>query len=191
MFLLRKPKSVEIERFLGDCRSDDFSYTELGATRSPAPADYSVDHNRIKLGSGLTDFETAKTAIRQWRMFAFAWVNIYREDTPIEIGQTVAILAAHFGFYSLSAARIVYTIDESGETERFGFAYGTLTEHEEIGEERFSVEFHHESEEVWYDLYAFSRPGSILAKIGYPVSRYLQKSFAQDSKLAMLNFVSQ
>ncbi len=54
-------------------------------------------------------------------------------------------------------------------------AYGTLTEHVEIGEERFIVEFDHESNEVWYDIFAFSRPGHMLVKIGYPYSRYLQK----------------
>jgi uncharacterized protein (UPF0548 family) len=118
-------------------------------------------------------------------MFSLGWVELFHRDTPIEAGRTVAILIRHFGFYSLNAARIVYTIDDAGEIERFGFAYGTLTEHGEIGEERFSVEFHKASGEVWYDLYAFSRPGSLLAKLGYPLSRYLQKAFARDSKHAM------
>ena len=96
-------------------------------------------------------------------------------------------MVSHFGFYSLNAARIVYTIDEA---DRFGFAYGTLVEHGETGEESFSVEYSTETGEVWYDLYAFSRPGSLLAKLGYPLSRHLQKRFARDSKLAMLRAVA-
>src|SRR5258708_37915315 len=123
-------------------------------------------------------------------MFDMKWVKLFYDNTPIEIDRTVAILVNHFGFYSLNAARIVYVLDEVAEVQRLGFAYGTLTEHGEVGEERFSVEFHSVSGEVWYDLYAFSRPGSLLAKTGYPLSRYLQKAFARDSKLAMCNAVS-
>jgi uncharacterized protein (UPF0548 family) len=87
----------------------------------------------------------------------------------------------------LNAARIVYVIDEP---DQFGFAYGTLAEHGESGEERFSVEFDRKTGDVTYDLYAFSRPNHILAKIGYPFSRMLQKRFAAESKLAMLRSVS-
>jgi uncharacterized protein (UPF0548 family) len=82
----------------------------------------------------------------------------------------------------MSAARIVYVIDEPN---RFGFAYGTLTDHVESGEERFSVELDQTTGEVWYDLFAFSRPAHPLAKLGLPVSRYLQKSFTADSLAAM------
>ena len=96
----------------------------------------------------------------------------------------------HFGFYSLNACQIVYLINEIAEIHRFGFAYGTLTEHGETGEERFSVEFHPETGEVWYDLYAFSKPNHPLAKLGYPISRMLQKRFAADSKEAMRLAVS-
>ena len=71
------------------------------------------------------------------------------------------------------------------EVERFGFAYGTLPGHAERGEERFSVEYHAENDSVWYDLFAFSRPGP-LARLAYPFARSLQKRFARDSKAAML-----
>ena len=84
-------------------------------------------------------------------------------DTPIETGRDVAPLARHLGFYSLNACRIVYVIDEPNT---FGFAYGTLTEHVEIGEERFKVEFDPDSGEIWYDIFAFSRPGHHLVKLG-------------------------
>ena len=87
----------------------------------------------------------------------------------------------------MNAARIVYVLPKN--ECRSGFAYGTPTDHGEIGEERFSVDFDQASEEVWYDLYAFSRPGALLAKIGYPLGRYLQKRFALDSCAAMIRAV--
>lgn len=185
MFLFSKPDNKSIQRFLDDRVLDIFSYTEIGATRESAPSGYNIDHNRIKLGVGLEAFDHAKVAIRNWKMFDIPWVQLISNKTPIEIGKTVAILVSHFGFYSLNAARIVYVLDEPGDVQRFGFAYGTLTEHGEIGEERFSVEYDTLTGEVWYNLYAFSRPASLLAKIGYPLSRNLQKTFARDSKNTM------
>jgi uncharacterized protein (UPF0548 family) len=191
MFLFECPSAEAIEEFVRGRSQDKFSYPEVGATRdSTAPAGYNVDHNRQLLGNGADAFATAKQAIREWRMFDFPWVKLSPPTTPIEVGGNVAIMVAHYGFYSLNAARIVYVIDDNlPEIKRFGFAYGTLTEHGEVGEERFSVAFHG-SGEVWYDVFAFSRPGNFLAKLGYPFSRRLQKQFAIDSKKAMLEAVA-
>ncbi|MEJ7849731.1 MAG: DUF1990 domain-containing protein [Pyrinomonadaceae bacterium] len=168
-----------------------FSYRDIGATRnSGEPGGYTVDHNRIQLGSGRETFVRAVEAVRKWRMFDLSWTELYFDNTPIEVDETVAILINHFGFWSLNAVRIVYVLDESSDDiEKFGFAYGTLTEHGERGEERFSVEYNKTDESVWYDLYAFSQPNHFLAKLGYPMSRYLQKQFAADSKQAMVKAV--
>jgi len=73
---------------------------------------------------------------------------------------------------------------------KFGFAYGTLPNHAERGEERFSVEFHQADQYVWYDLYAFSQPNT-LARLAYPFTRSLQKRFARDSQSAMQSAVHQ
>ncbi len=190
MFLLTAPDHATVDQFLAARDGDAYSYPEVGATRLDAPAGYTIDHNRQLLGTGTETYERAQTAIREWKMFDIPWIELIRSDTPIEVGKNVAIAVRHFGFYSLNAARIVYTFDEDGDVQRFGFAYGTLIEHGEIGEERFSVEFDTASGEVWYDLYAFSRPAALLARLGYPLSRYLQKEFAHDSKAAMLCAVS-
>lgn len=187
MFLFSKPSDDEVRAFLEKVATSSFSYIELGTTDTEPPSGYNIDHNRIELGSGDETWESAKAAIRGWKMFDFEWVQICFEDTPIEVGRNVAILVHHLGFYSLNAARIVYTIDEP---TRFGFAYGTLTEHGESGEERFMVE-RDETGEVFYDLLAFSRPNDIFAKLGYLYTRHLQKAFAAESKQAMLRNVQE
>jgi Uncharacterized protein conserved in bacteria len=189
VFLFTKPGRQTIRRFLEMQQNAEFSYSDIGATRGCVPEGYNTDHNRIKIGTGRADFEAATNAVRNWRMFDMPWVNLCWPDTPIDEGQTVAILVRHFGFWSLNAARIVYVIGEKGDIEKFGFAYGTLPEHSEKGEERFSVEFHHASGEVWYDLLAFSRTNHFLARLGYPLSRMLQHRFAADSKQAILKAV--
>src|SRR5215211_2635737 len=182
MFFLTHPSHAQIRRFMSTRKADSFSYSEVGATRGLPPPGYNIDHNRTALGRGKDDYERAKKAVREWKMFDVRGLQLFYPDTPIEVGCDVAPLARHLGFYSLNSCRIVYVIDEPN---KFGFAYGTLTEHLEIGEERFRVEFDPGSGVVSYDIFAFSRPGHILVKLGYLYGRYKQRQFAVGSKQAM------
>ena len=75
------------------------------------------------------------------------------------------------------------------QPNRFGYTYGTLPLHEECGEERFLIELNDQGE-VWYDILAFSRPHSMLARIGYPFVRRVQKRFGRESVAAMQREVS-
>ncbi|HEX8456397.1 MAG TPA: DUF1990 domain-containing protein [Pyrinomonadaceae bacterium] len=189
MFLLHKPSDSVIKSFLRGQQRQTFSYQEVGASCAQAPDNYTVDHNRALLGSGEELFARAVAAIRAWQMFNLGWCRIYPPQAPIDVGTTVAISIHHFGFWSLNACRIVYLIEEQGALVKYGFAYGTLPGHGESGEERFRVEWDRESGLVSYDLYAFSRPQHLMAKLGYPLSRSLQKRFAKESKLAMIKAV--
>src|SRR5262249_58341872 len=100
-------------------------------------------------------------------------------------GQVVAVIARLFGLWWLNACRIVYVVNEEERVKRFGFAYGTLPQHAESGEERFTVEWHEADDAVWYDIVAFSRPQQLLTRLAYPLVRRLQKRFARDSAAAM------
>jgi len=182
MFSISRPDPKKIDRFTTACENDRFSYRGIGGTQAVVPRGYDADRSRVLLGTGSDTFERARTAIKAWKMFDIGWASICDTSTPIAKGATVAILVSHFGIWSLNAARIVYTIDEE---YRFGFAYGTLSAHAEEGEERLMVEFDRDKGEVWYEIYAFSRPGSILTWLGYPLARHYQRKFARDSKLAM------
>jgi len=184
MFCLSKPDPNSIRAFLSSQGLETFSYSEVGTSCNGAPRGYTVDHNRIALGTGSATFELAKNAIRHWKMFEMPWITLCW-PAPIEVGATVAVLISHYGFWSLNAARIVYVIDDP---QRYGFAYGTLRQHGEIGEERFTVELSGADQSVWYDLYSFSRP-NWAARLGYPFARTLQKRFAKESKQSMLKAV--
>jgi uncharacterized protein (UPF0548 family) len=187
MFLLKKPTGSAIAAFIDSVSESSFSYQNVGLSLNGSPSGYNVDHNRICIGQGESDLMAAKEAIKNWTMFDLPWVELCWPNTPIQVGKNVAIVVNHFGFWSMNAARIVYVIEEPN---RFGFAYGTLAEHVESGEERFSVEFDTTTGDVWYDLFAFSRPSHLLAKLGLPISRYLQKRFAADSMAAMKQAVA-
>jgi uncharacterized protein (UPF0548 family) len=190
MFSLSKPSPDIIHAFLAAQKAQQFSYGHVGASRTTAPDGYVVDHNRVQLGVGSAVFERAKHALRQWKMFEMSWLELCWPNVPIVAGSTVAVVLQHLRFWSLNACRIVYTIEEREAIEMYGFAYGTLPDHAEMGEERFTVEFHANDETVWYDIYALSRPRP-LARLAYPFTRALQKRFASDSKRAMQRAVEQ
>jgi uncharacterized protein (UPF0548 family) len=175
--MIREPSDEDAARFVASQRDLPFTYPEVGATNATPPAGYNVDRNRIKLGSGAATYRIAVDALKEWRQFDLGWVVIVPRGVPIEIGATVAVKARAFGTWSLNASRVVYTIDEA---RRFGFAYGTLPDHVECGEERFLIEWLPD-DSVWYDIHAFSRPQHPLVKFSRPLARMLQKRFARDS----------
>jgi uncharacterized protein (UPF0548 family) len=192
MFFLRRPTTQRINRFRSEAEQDSFSYPQVGAIGdSTLPEGFNVDRNRIRLGEGLPLFDRAYAALQAWKMFDIGWVELIHPAEPVAPGQTILVLAHTFGLYSLSASRVITMIDEdNGQIWRRGFSYGTLRHHVERGEERFSVEYHHEDDSVWYDLLAFSIPKHPMARLGYPLSRAAQRRFATDSKAAMVITVS-
>jgi uncharacterized protein (UPF0548 family) len=188
MVLFERPDPGSILSFISGQAAQGFSYVPVGATKGDPPAGFVVDHNRIELGRGKRAFDAACQAINGWKMFDLGWVEVFPSDAPIVAGTNVAVLARVFGVWFLNGCRIVYTVDDDGPVRSIGFAYGTLPEHAESGEERFTIEWHRRDDSVWYDLLAFSRPNQFLARIGYPVARRLQKRFAADSKQAVLRY---
>ena len=184
MFLIHRPGERRIREVLASQEGVGFSYPEVGATRTQAPAGYQAHRECFALGSGPGGFERARQAVRQWKMFEMGWLELCWPDAPIASGSMVAVLARHLGFWSLHVVRIVYVIDEP---RKYGF--GTLAEHAESGEEWFGVE-QREDDSVWYEVLAFSREKHALAKIGYPFARSLQRKFRRDSGLAMQRAVA-
>jgi len=186
MFLLSEPSNSIVATFISSQRAQSFTYSEVGATNGDPPSDFTIDHNRIQLGTGGETYHRAIEALRQWRQFDLGWVAIVPENVPLELGATVAVKARAFGSWSLSAARIVYLINEE---RRFGFAYGTLPDHVECGEERFLIEWNEEDNTVWYDILAFSKPRHPLVRLSFPLARMLQKRFARGSMARMVDEV--
>jgi uncharacterized protein (UPF0548 family) len=191
MFSLRKPSEAAVRHFISLQEDLPFSYEKVGALREgAAPRGYAVDRYRVKLGEGPEAYARAVEALRDWRQFDLEWARLLPLRAPIEVGTTVGVLARHYGFWSLNTSRIAYIVEESGEVERFGFGYGTLPGHAERGEERFAVEWNREDGSVYYDVFAMSRPKHLLAWLGYPFARALQRRFAKDSKRAMIETMS-
>jgi uncharacterized protein (UPF0548 family) len=171
-------------------RGAPFSYADVGASsHANVPIGYNIDKYRAKLGTGRSSFAAARVALQGWEMFHIEWLRIFPESAEIRQGSEVAVVVEHLGFYSINLSRIVYLVDSEGPISTFGFAYGTLLEHAETGEERFTVSFDRSDDSVWYEIVAFSKPKAVLARIGYPFSRILQRKFGRASLAAMTKAV--
>lgn len=184
MFFLNRPSAQEIERLIAQSRELPLSYGPVGLAQG-ATKPFDVDTTAVVIGKGRDDFERARAALEAWKQFDVGWAELFPKHAPIEPGTVVALLIRHLGFWSLNGCRIVYRVGETESEHRFGFAYGTLPNHAESGEEIFEVDLNPQTADVTYRIRAASRPRALLARIGYPIARVLQARFRRDSVEAM------
>jgi uncharacterized protein (UPF0548 family) len=183
MFFLRRPTDRDIERFVQASRDLPLSYEPVGSARQRRPG-FEFDEHVAVVGQGDAAFARAKAALAGWRHFRLGWAELFPCQAPIEPGTVVAVLFRHLGFWSLNGCRVVYRIGDEGAGE-FGFAYGTLPNHAECGEEIFTVTFDPQTGDVSYTIRAVSKPRAALARLGYPVVRLLQARFRRESSQAI------
>jgi uncharacterized protein (UPF0548 family) len=184
MFLRSRPAPAFIEEFLRESQTLPLSYEPIGIAKQSPPG-FTIDEAVGSLGHGLATFERARNALSQWRHFNLEWVELIPRNAGIEPETVVAVLVRHLGFWSLNGCRVLYSIGDHESRAAFGFAYGTLTNHAEMGEELFEVEMNPKTEEVIYRIRAVAKPRALPARIGYPITRLLQARFRRDSIVAM------
>ncbi len=191
MFLARRPSAEQIERFLRESRDRPLSYGPVGIVaghgerRNPTGRGH-LDEATVVIGHGPSAFDRARTALMAWKQFDLGWVETFPPNAPVDVGTNVAVLIRHLGFWSLNGCRVLYTVGSEDGIVRFGFAYGTLTNHAESGEELFEVSFDPRTDEVIYRIRAKSWPQAMLARVGQPIVRVLQARFRAHSAAAMM-----
>lgn len=163
------------------------TYPEVGATRAEAlPAGYGHVQRDVSLGTGAEVFERAAEALSSWRMHEEAGLSVLHAGGRATPG-VVVVLRAGWGPLRLRIpCRVVYTVDEP---DRRGFAYGTLPGHPERGEEAFLVTLA-ETGDVRFRIRAFSRPATLLARAGGPISRMTQQ-YVTDRYVSAVRRLSQ
>jgi uncharacterized protein (UPF0548 family) len=183
MFLLRRPTPDRIARFIVESQALPLSYGPVGLAHTGADG-FTVDEGVGVVGTVVEAFPKAVAALSAWQHFALGWVQLFPEAASIAPGTVVAVAVRHLGFWSLNGCRVLYsTGDPQGQT--FGFAYGTLTNHAECGEELFEVSRDPRTNVVSYRIRAVSRPRAFLARLGYPYTRVLQARFRVHSVQAL------
>jgi uncharacterized protein (UPF0548 family) len=162
-------------RMMGDPEADrlrraPFTYAEVGGTRGELPAGYRRLRRRVTVGTGAARFEEAAHTVLGWQMHRRAGLSV-RASSGSVVEDAVAVLRLGWRFLGVSApVRVVYVVHQP---HRRGFAYGTLPGHPESGEEAFDVQLHPDGQ-VTFTITAFSRPSSMLARAGGPISSLIQ-----------------
>ena len=184
MFLARRPSSKHIDRFLRESQDLPLSYGPTGIVTTDAVGT-GIDQMTVRIGHGTAAFERARAALLAWKQFDIGWMETFPRHAPVAVGTVVAVLIRHLGFWSLNGCRVLYTVGSPSDVSRFGFAYGTLTNHAESGEELFEVFIDPQTDEVMYRIRAKSWPQATLALVGQPIVRRLQERFRQHSAAVM------
>jgi uncharacterized protein (UPF0548 family) len=185
---MRFTRSVDADRlreFLETARSSPLSYPEVGASLGSRPDGYHHDSYDVALGTGDAVYRRAIRGLEEWQTHRAAGVIVYPPDAPIENGTTVALALPAPGLHVLAACRIVAVVREA---DRFGFAYGTLAGHPEQGEEAFLIE--RDGDTVRFTITAFSRPHALLARIGFPLARVIQRRVTRAYLTGLQAFVT-
>jgi uncharacterized protein (UPF0548 family) len=174
VFRLRRPDDATLARVAAEQHRNEVTYPEVGATAGPdLPAGYAHDRRRVVLGTGHDVFDRAVAALRDWQPQRGSGFGVAATG-PIAVGTTVALAARLPVAYAVVTGRVVYVEDEA---DRFAFAYGTLPLHPETGEERFAVQ--RTSDDVAFEVVAFSRLASPVLRLGGPVGRLIQERAAK------------
>lgn len=159
------------EEILIESRRRQLTYTEGGATLlGVLPVGYRHVRESVTLGSGEVVFDDACEAIRGWAAHRFIGATITPSSARIEQGMTVVVTIARGPLVMVAPCRIVAVVTTP---ERFGFAYGTLPGHPEVGEESFMVH-RDRAGTVSFEIVAFSRPGDWFVRVGGAIPRLVQ-----------------
>ncbi|KAL5984102.1 hypothetical protein ACLOJK_018204 [Asimina triloba] len=137
--------------------------------------------------------------VGRFRHFNLSWAFV-DPKTPLQKGTKFCVCARELLPWLIMPLQIACVVDENSNTAggdhlklrrkaSFGFGSGTLHGHLLAGEERFSVELDEENQ-VWYEIYSFSKPAHILSVLGYPYVQLRQKFFAQQSMQSLLMYVN-
>lgn len=147
-----------------------FTYPEVGATAAELPVGYQHLHASRVVGSGQELFEQCAETVMTWGVQRGAGLTVVPGDR-VRVGAENRLGLRLGPVRTWAPCRVVYVVDEP---DRKGFAYGTMPGHPECGEESFIVSLD-ENGTVQFDVTAFSRPASWLARLGGPVTGFVQR----------------
>ncbi|WP_306209891.1 DUF1990 family protein [Actinoplanes sp. RD1] len=144
------------------------TYDEVGATRAETlPPGYGHMVRDTVIGHGSGVFARAAEGLFTWQMHRRAGLRV-PAGADRAAPDVVVVLRA---LVLRIPCRVVYTVET--DTCR-GFAYGTLPGHPEQGEEAFLVHLL-PGGAVRARIRAFSRPATLPARLGGPVTRAVQQ----------------
>ena len=145
------------------------SYEQIGISLSggPLPRGWGRSEGAAQLGSGEAVWQAARESLRDWSAHRGARVTVEPERAPLVEGTVVAVTAGIPLLAIVGVCRIVRVIDEA---DRFGFAYGTVPPHPEVGEESFLLT-RDAAGAVTFTVRSVSRAVALPARLAPPIAR--------------------
>ncbi|MBU3750991.1 MAG: DUF1990 domain-containing protein, partial [Mycobacterium sp.] len=144
---------------LADLAGLPLTYPEVGATATAIPGGYAHVRMSRRIGHGRARFEQAAEAVMRYGMLRGAGLRVEATTEVARVGTDVLGRLGPF----IAPCRVVYVIDE---TDRRGFAYGSLPGHPVSGEEMFGVRYDPVDGAVFGEVVAFSRPATWWSRLG-------------------------
>ena len=150
----------------------ELTYPEHGLTQNGrAPEGYRVARERVAVGDGPDAFTRLGEGILGWELHQLAGLSV-RAQAPRAAQGVHVVSGFGFGRLRLAAPCRVVWVEES--TTRAGFGYGTLPGHPASGEESFVAVLEPDGQ-VYFELFAFSRPSNWFYRLGGPVTKGVQQ----------------
>jgi uncharacterized protein (UPF0548 family) len=164
------------------------TYADIGATLDGVrPDGFRHDRYETVLGHGPETFERAVKGLKTWKAHRVAGIRIFPEEQEIRTGVTVVVTLGTKLLALAAPCRVVSVVDEQ---IRWGFAYGTLPDHPEQGEEAFVVSVSPD-QSVRFEILAFSRPAELVVRLSGPVGCGIQRGGTNGYLRALRRYVDQ
>jgi uncharacterized protein (UPF0548 family) len=180
----RRSESVLAER-LRAADAAALGYDHAGSTvAGTSPANRRNREHVIEVDGELV---RAAVALRAWAPHRGIRGRILPAEAPIAEGTTVLVVAPFGPFELLAPDRIVAVVDEP---HRFGFAYGTLVGHPEVGEELFLAEVI-DPNRLRLTVRIHAGPATWLARVGSPLVTLFQRAAARRYLRAWANAIEE
>ena len=167
----RRPE--ELDRLLAAAGTAGHTYDHVGSTLRGEPPAHRREHRFVREVEGT--LEAAADRLRAWAAHEGIRARSHPPVAPLEAGTTLLVVAP-FGPLEMAVPnRIVGVVDEP---ERFGFAYGTLEGHDEVGEELFLAEVTG-PRRLRLSATIHAGPGSVPARLAAPLVTFLSHTAAR------------
>lgn len=164
---LRTAGADVIEAALERAASADLTYSHVGVTLGGArlvafSTPPKVRRSTVELGRGADALARVADGLRAWVCHRGIGATVTPAAATISVGTEVIVRLPMGPVVVLAPCRIVGVVDEP---HRFGFAYGTLPGHPEVGEESFVAE-RAEDGTVTFTVSVAARPVPLLRPAG-------------------------
>lgn len=157
---------------LTPARADELRAAPLTYERAGTTTAATADFARFSRTAALrrTDLDGTAADLLGWRVHERAGL-VVRASGPAAEGVVVEMRLGAGPVAVRIPCRVVAVVDEP---DRRGFSYGTLPGHPECGEEQFLLERDADGS-LRFTVSAFSRPATLLARAGGPLTAVVQR----------------